>query len=110
MDIEGDNLGRCLACDSSCKTCSLTSNNCITCLNNTYELTLTNKCLRKDKILIVAKLDISLETYATTATKVREGLAALLGANHQNRTELILLKSIRRGSTIIDALLAVPDN
>lgn len=79
MGIERDNSGRCLACDPLCKTCSLSPTHCLSCLNDTFELTVGNRCLGKDRINIIVKLDIALEFYAASATNIRLGLAALLG-------------------------------
>ncbi len=82
----------------------------MSCLDDTYELTVGNKCLKKSRIQIVTKLDISYDEYWTVATKVREDFSSFLGANYINRTEYVLLRNIKRGSVILDVLLAVPEN
>lgn len=82
----------------------------MSCLDDTYELTVGNKCLKKSRIQIVTKLDISYDEYWTVATKVREDFSSFLGDNYINRTEYVLLRNIKRGSVILDVLLAVPEN
>lgn len=82
----------------------------MSCLDDTYELTVGNKCLKKSRIQIVTKLDISYDEYWTVATKVREDFSSFLGANYIKRTEYVLLRNIKRGSVILDVLLAVPEN
>lgn len=59
---------------------------------------------------MVTKLDIQFDEYSRIAKKVREDLAGLLGENFRNRTEFVLLRSLKTGSTIVDANLALPDN
>lgn len=64
--------------------------------------------MKKTKIQIQAKIDISYDLYSTIARNVRQDLASFLGSNYENRTEYVLLRNIKRGSTILDVLLAIP--
>jgi len=97
-----------VACSSLCKTCTISPDNCLSCLDDTFELTVGNKCLKKSRIQIVTKLDISYDQYWTIARRVREDFSSSLGSNYVNRTDYVLLRSIKRGSTILDVILAVP--
>lgn len=110
MGIESDTIGRCMACSLDCKTCAISADNCLSCVDDTFELTVAHKCLKKDRILIITKLDIAYDLYSTIARNVRQDFASLLGADYINQTMYVLLKSIKRGSTILEVLLSVPAN
>ncbi len=107
LAAEGESSGACLACDSNCLTCKDLPTNCLSCFDK-FELTRTNICLRKEKITLQVKLDMKLEDYLARARNIRTNIVSLLGDKYKNQIKYLIINSIKNGSIVLDAQLAVP--
>lgn len=55
-------------------------------------------------------IDIDIDLFSSISGEVREDLAAFMGENYRSRTDLVLIRSLRNGSTHINAQLATPED
>ena len=55
-------------------------------------------------------IDIDIDLFSSISREVREDLAAFMGENYRSRTDLVLIRSLRNGSTHINAQLATPED
>ena len=53
-------------------------------------------------------IDIDIDLFSSISGEVREDLAAFMGENYRFRTDLVLIKWIRNGSTHLNVQLATP--
>lgn len=77
-----------------CKTCSDIKDKCLTCSAG-YELTVTDKCLRVEKIVAEIELDLPLNDFPNVSKEIRSSIVNLVGAEFKNETKLYIITGLK---------------
>lgn len=77
-----------------CKTCSDYKDKCTSC-NEGYELSVTDKCLRVQKIDAQIELNVALNDFPNVSKVIRNSIVSLIGTEFQNQTKLYIITGLR---------------
>lgn len=77
-----------------CKTCSDYKDKCLTC-NEGYELTVTDKCLRVQKIDAQIELNLAFDSFPNVSKDIRSQIINLIGSEFRNETKLYIITGLK---------------